>query len=64
MLSGVPYFPTYSRSLENYMAIEDGEWEVRIDFTSTYTVTADELGLNNNTSSRTKKTLFDYIFKW
>lgn len=43
------------------MAIEQGDWVVRTDFTQTYTVTVDELGLNNPPANR-KKSLFDYFY--
>lgn len=62
MLAGIPDFPTYSRSVEDYMAIEDGDWVVRTDFTQTYTVTVDELGLNNEPAKR-ENTFFDYVFQ-
>lgn len=39
---GVPEFLPYTRTQENYMAI-DSDWQVKQDFTQTYTVTVDEL---------------------
>jgi len=39
---GVPKWPTYNANTEYYMAI-DRNWEVRVDYTQTYTVTVDEL---------------------
>lgn len=42
MLPEIPQFPAYSRTNENYMAIDDA-WAVNIDYTQTYTVTVDEL---------------------
>ena len=40
--SAVPKWPAYNANTEYYMAI-DRDWEVKIDYTQTYTVTVDEL---------------------
>lgn len=42
LLEGIPKFLLYSNSDENYMKIGT-TWEVKKDFTTTYTITADEL---------------------
>ena len=40
--SGIPKWPTYNANTEYYMAI-DRDWQVKVDYTQTYTVTVDEL---------------------
>lgn len=42
LLDGIPKFAPFSQNDENYMAIDD-IWEVKKDFTQTYTITVDEL---------------------
>ena len=42
LIQGIPKFKPYTQQEENYMAINE-DWEMRIDFTKTYTVTVDEL---------------------
>ena len=40
--SGIPKWPAYNANTEYYMAI-DRDWQIKVDYTQTYTVTVDEL---------------------
>ena len=42
LMPGIPRWPAYNANAEYYMAI-DRNWEVKVDYTQTYTVTVDEL---------------------
>ena len=42
LLDGIPKFLPYSAADENYMKIHE-TWSVKKDFTTTYTITVDEL---------------------
>ena len=42
LLPDIPKWPAYNANTEYYMAI-DRNWQVKVDYTQTYTVTVDEL---------------------
>ena len=46
LMPGVPKWPAYDAASEYYMAI-DRNWQVKVDYTQTYTVTVDEWNPNN-----------------
>jgi len=46
LMPGIPKWPVYDAASEYYMAI-DRNWQVKVDYTQTYTVTVDEWNPNN-----------------
>ncbi|KAI9552097.1 hypothetical protein GHT06_022434 [Daphnia sinensis] len=62
LLDGIPQFLRYSSAVEAYTAIDD-VWRSEIDYTLTYTVTADELNppVNKRRASNRKSERSEYV---
>ena len=47
LMPGIPKWPAYNANTEYYMDI-DRNWDVKVDYTQTYTVAVDEFNPVNN----------------